>query len=299
MLLAMDPAFWDGQVGDVMKVEIGRVQPMLPQQEAILNPSIVPISKLNDLLKAHRNIIIVDIADNLRNVETKTVLTRSKWAEGQLIYTIHAKSEEEFIKEFKKNGKAVVDAIIEEERVRLSKYHHIVKDIGLTQELDSLLHIDLTVPKDFVKVKTSKHFASYMRERIVYLSGTGHDVIQGIVVYEWPYYGEQMFTSEYQAALRDSVMQDKVQSDNDSPMIVEPLRPPLGMERNHMNNYAYETRGLWKFESPLMGGPYVSLTLVDQHRGRIITVDGYVFAPKFDKIEYLREMEAIIYSVKF
>ena len=48
-----------------------------------------------------------------------------------------------------------------------------------------------------------------------------------------------------------------------------------------------------------MGGPFVSLTQYDEQRGRIVTVDGYVYAGKKDKRNYMRQIEAIISTMKF
>jgi hypothetical protein len=31
----------------------------------------------------------------------------------------------------------------------------------------------------------------------------------------------------------------------------------------------------------------------------VVTAEGYVFAPKFDKREYLREVEAVVKSMEF
>jgi len=40
-------------------------------------------------------------------------------------------------------------------------------------------------------------------------------------------------------------------------------------------------------------------TLVrDKKRNRIITVEGFVFAPRYDKHNYIRKLEAILYSLK-
>jgi hypothetical protein len=52
-------------------------------------------------------------------------------------------------------------------------------------------------------------------------------------------------------------------------------------------------------ENALMGGPFMSLTMYDEKRDRIVTVDGYVFAPYFRKMEYMREVEAILRSFTF
>ena len=47
-----------------------------------------------------------------------------------------------------------------------------------------------------------------------------------------------------------------------------------------------------------MGGPFISLSTLNETKDKIICIEGQVFAPKFDKREYLREMEAVLYSFK-
>ena len=45
-----------------------------------------------------------------------------------------------------------------------------------------------------------------------------------------------------------------------------------------------------------MGAPFIGLSAVDKKRNKVITVEGYVYAPKFDKLNYIRQMEAILYT---
>jgi hypothetical protein len=45
-----------------------------------------------------------------------------------------------------------------------------------------------------------------------------------------------------------------------------------------------------------MGGPFVHLAIVDENQSRILNIVGYVYAPQFNKRDYLREIEAMIYS---
>jgi hypothetical protein len=51
-------------------------------------------------------------------------------------------------------------------------------------------------------------------------------------------------------------------------------------------------------ENDFMGGPFLHYTLVDEKNNRVIELDAFVFAPKFDKREYLRELEAIVKTVR-
>ena len=63
--------------------------------------------------------------------------------------------------------------------------------------------------------------------------------------------------------------------------------------------YGIETRGLWKIEDgEAMGGPFVSLTRLDQVNGRVVTAETFLFAAGQKKRNALRQNEAILYSLK-
>ena len=63
--------------------------------------------------------------------------------------------------------------------------------------------------------------------------------------------------------------------------------------------YLNELRGLWQMKGDFMGGAFVNYSMVDEKRNRVISLDGYVYCPKFDKREYLREQEALIKTITF
>lgn len=60
-----------------------------------------------------------------------------------------------------------------------------------------------------------------------------------------------------------------------------------------------EMYGLWDVEHYFMGGPYVSYTTVNKELGEVITVDCYVYSPKVDKRNMLRELQHMIYLIDF
>jgi alpha-D-ribose 1-methylphosphonate 5-triphosphate synthase subunit PhnG len=47
-----------------------------------------------------------------------------------------------------------------------------------------------------------------------------------------------------------------------------------------------------------MGGPYVSLAVLDVANQRVIVGYGYVYAPNKDKRNFIRQIEAMLYSMK-
>jgi len=48
-----------------------------------------------------------------------------------------------------------------------------------------------------------------------------------------------------------------------------------------------------------MGGPFVALTVIDEVHQQILTVEGFVYAPSRDKRNLLRQMDAMVYSMKW
>ena len=127
-----------------------------------------------------------------------------------------------------------------------------------------------------------------------------HDVQQGILVYDYPYVDDSTFTRKFLLAKRDSVLKKYMPGPSEgSYMTTEYFYEPEYKEINLDGDYAVEIRGLFKMENAFMGGPFVSITRYDRVRGRIVTAEGFVFAPKFDKREYLREVEAVVKSLSF
>ena len=57
-----------------------------------------------------------------------------------------------------------------------------------------------------------------------------------------------------------------------------------------------EIRGLWEVQNDFMGGPFVSHAFYDKDSANIIVLEGFVYAPRYDKRNYLRQVESMLYS---
>ena len=60
-----------------------------------------------------------------------------------------------------------------------------------------------------------------------------------------------------------------------------------------------EMVGLWDVENYFMGGPYVSYTTVNSRTNEVITIDCYVYSPKVEKRNMLRELQALVHLIDF
>ena len=52
-------------------------------------------------------------------------------------------------------------------------------------------------------------------------------------------------------------------------------------------------------EGDFMGGPFLNYIIKDEKNNRMLFVDAFVYAPKYNKREYLRKMEAMVSTLKF
>jgi len=77
------------------------------------------------------------------------------------------------------------------------------------------------------------------------------------------------------------------------------FEPPTFNEIWLNDGYCAEIRGLWKMKNGgSMGGPFYSHTRLDEINQRVITIEGFVFAPGTKKRNAIRQLEAIVYSTK-
>jgi hypothetical protein len=60
-----------------------------------------------------------------------------------------------------------------------------------------------------------------------------------------------------------------------------------------------EMVGLWDVENYFMGGPFVSYTTVNQATKEVITIDCYIYSPKDEKRNMMRDLQHLVYLVDF
>jgi hypothetical protein len=69
-------------------------------------------------------------------------------------------------------------------------------------------------------------------------------------------------------------------------------------ERNIDGREVLEVRGLWEMRNGALGGPFVSLARVDTASRRVVVGEGFVYSPSTDKRDLVRQMEAVLRTLK-
>lgn len=293
-MLVISQDHWNGTVGDSIRAELIKPFPMILQLEPTFNVIFKSRKEFSATNRYHRNIIMVETG---QDVEPEARQVTDRWALGQKIYTLQAKTDEELLALWDEYSESISKDIRTQDRKRIAAYVETVVNYDAKARLKETMDLELTMHRDFKERKIGSNASSFLKERVQYLSGRPHEVKQGLVVYTYPYDQDSLLTPENLNAKRNNVLGRLVQSANNAPMTVEMRLPPTYTRVAHDSLYAIEGRGLWRMDDPIQGGTFVSLTVVDEEKGRVVTVDGYVYSPQFDKRPLLLEIEAFIYSL--
>ncbi len=281
---------WESPAGSKIREVLAQPQLALPQDEPIFELIDVPPAAFKEIFKTSRNIVTAKILPGLDSA--KVEFKKDIWAWPQAVINIRAKSQEQFVEVFDKNSDKIAAYLIKAERDRLLMNYKNYNDKAVKNTILEKFGFNLNVPPGFAVTKPKDDFAWIRYET--------PEISQGIIVYTYPYSSDSTFTLDYILSKRDAILKKYVDGPTKgSYMTTEHLLAPVFNVFSFKNNYAAETRGLWKVKNDFMGGPFINMTILDASNNRIVMLDGYVYAPRYDKRNYLRQVEAMMHSLAF
>jgi len=289
MIVVISKDNWEGTPGQTIRDILAQPQMGLPQEEPLFNLVNVPHEGFKDIFRSTRNIIQTRISSTVE--KSGVTMKDDVWAYPQATVQINAKNQEEFVSLFDQNKDKILSYFLAAERERNIMNYNKVFEKAVYNTLDQDFGITMKVPPGFRIVKKEKDF--------IWIQYDTPDIIQGIVIYSNPYVSDSAFTESYQLPIRDSILKKYVEGPTDgSYMGTEHRIEQIFNIKKHNGNYASEMRGMWRLHNDFMGGPYVSLSVLDLADQRVINAYGFVYAPSKDKRNLLRQVEAMIYSLK-
>ena len=304
IIVVSSKAIWEAGLDTIMRDNFQYYLPMLPQPEAAFTILHYTPKQFSMILERHRNIISVKINPELTDAQAKFDLLKDKWAKEQLVLEIVAPSLDVVKDLFDEKKEDLVKIIDTKENERLSWLFSAYAAKPVMSLVKRKFDVDLIFPKGFEVAKDTSDFLWLKREKSRNLSGNMYYIIQNLVIFTTPYESENSFDDASLLKSRDHFVKKIPGPSTGSYMtsvyaFQEMDLYPEGEDVNIDGSYGRLLRGLWKMENDFMGGPFISLSTYDEKNNRLITIEGEVFAPKFDKREYLREMEAILFSLRF
>lgn len=289
VVLVIEPSLWSSDTGKEFKKMLSQTHPALPQPEPVFDLIHIPYSAFSNIFKTHRNVIIAKIDKDLH--EPKMIVQENLWAKPQIVVNVLAPDESSLEELVRENGDLLVERITKKELKRYADNYKKYEQIGFADQIENKFGVRLTLPKGYRMNLDTTDF-TWFESR-----GRG-DVVQGILIYTYDK-PEVELTSEYLYAKRTQFTKRFVPGPIvGSYMAVEREAPTFRREMKVNDIDIIELRNLWKVENEFMGGPFISFSLIDEDKNKILNIDGFVYAPQFDKRDYLRQVEAILNSVQ-
>lgn len=292
VLLVIDEDVYRTSGGEAIFNVLNDAVPHLPQAEPMFKMSRLQHSMFDNLLKTTRNIVFVNV-DSTKYTTPKIHLTRNRWAKTQAIADVVAPNTEELKSLLERDGHRIQEYFVKAERERMMNYYKSNRNKEASLKTNRMFGCNIAVPTSLNKYVEGDNF-------LWMTNGNIAGVRQDIIIYSVPYRSKNQLTHEAIIARRDSILKANVPGGVEGSYMGTELRyeqPTSEFIRLH-DTWAAETRGLWKmYNGESMGGPFVSLTRIDELNQRIITIEGFVFAPGKDKRNPLRQMDAMVYSL--
>ena len=281
----------------------------LPQMEPVFTVSHVPVAQFDNFLKSTRNILLVDI-DEHKYTMVQTKYSRDIWSKPQALVRIQAPSEEAFLQYWSENGEAVREWFVREELARQIRFYRANTNKNARARLNKQGY-DLLIPEDYILImdtalSINDQMVNGQMVNVLWCCNNKGPMRKDVLVYSYPYRSQEQFSNEALVGMRNAVMGQIVTAQvPGSHMGTEhkhfpPVSRSVPMLRDSIGGfYGVETRGLWKIEDgEAMGGPYVSLTRLDQVNARVVTAETFLYAAGQKKRNAMRQCEAILYTLE-
>ncbi len=286
MLVVIDKGMWERPAGRALFDVLDSDVPGLPQPERSFRISQIIPSKFDRGFRIFRNIIDVDIQPIY--TQPKLKYSRDSYASPQMIMTIQAPDEQSFEEFVAKNRQVIVDFFTKAEMNRQinllkEKYSPVV-----AAKVGSIFGCDVRIPAELERYKEGKDFLWASSDN------NSTNTSLNFVIYSYPYTDKNTFTKDYFVHKRDSVMKINIPGAREGQYIQTDADYVDVKDFAVKGEYAFEARGLWYMENDMMGGPFVSHARVDRPNGRVVVVEGFVYAPEKKKRDLMRKLEAAL-----
>ena len=295
MLVVADRSVYNGSTKQLIDTIFRQPQVGLPQVEPMFDVVNIPTSSFQntEMFRVHRNVMICDVkADN----PNKAYFHKDQWSAPQVVFEFAASDRAHLDSLIEHYAPQVTEAMHQADYRRIEKAFRGTLGYELVEKIEKQFNFRLTVSSEFEMAhpqNPSPDFAWIRKE--------AKDFGLGVLVHVADYKDADVFQEETILNHLDTLMRRHVPGPAPESYMGTQRSTEFYTRVVDFNDckYAVETRGCWRLFGDFMGGPFVCYTLLDPSGSRIITLVGYVFCPRFNKRDYLMQVDGICHSLKF
>lgn len=315
VLILMDSTQWKSELGEAVRNIFSPEVAGLPRSEEMFKVIWVHPSNKIKLLTQIRNLVYVfaldqassgtrSIIDNLSEETINSIKTdssfylvnkKNEYSRGQEVMYLFGNTTQELIHHLKRDGDRIQDFFnnVEKQRMMAS----IIKTSATrnhTALLQKEYQVSMHFPAGFQLVQKEKDF--------VWFRSPETEIDKNFFIGRKPYESEYQLLPDSLLAWRESICSKYIFEDPDMPssfITTErsiPFNPIKAKQINFNGGFGMEIRGLWRTNNKTMGGPFISISFVNEVDKHIYYLEGFVYSPGKPQRELIREMEAIAYT---
>ena len=287
VVVVIDRDNWEGNLGVEVRELLACDCPYLAQLEPMYSLVNVTPGGFADLFKVHRNIVIFDINED--KTENKVSYLHDIWAAPQCVINVSAKDAKAATELVQANGKFIVSAIEQAERDRVIRNSIRYEERSLAPQVAEIFGGSPHFPMGYKLKKKTDSF--------IWIADEKQYTIQGVLIYKYPATVAEEFTRDNIVSHRNAILKENVPGMFDGTYMTtsKVITPDVEYLKYKGRDFA-QLRGYWEVENDYMGGPFVSHSFFSPDGMEVIVAEAFVYAPKYDKRQYLRQVESILYS---
>ena len=290
MIVVIEKAHWDGELGDALREYLACDCDFLPQPEPLYNLAYVTPAGFTNMFQSHRNIIMVHIDQDVK--EDGITFYNNKWARPQCIIMINAKGLDEAVAVVRRDYEKIRARLEQAERDRVVASARLYEAKEIRENVAERFGGSIVFPSGYVIKKINDSFA--------WIGNDNTYVYKDILVYRYPANGKDDLQPETIIAQRNRILKENVPGMFDGTyMTTSQVAEPKVSYINYKGHDFAETRGFWEVENDFMGGPFVSHSFYSLDGSEILVFEAFVYAPKYDKRQYMRQTESLLYSFQW
>ena len=288
VIVVIEKDDWEGALGADVRELLASDCPYLAQKEPLYTLVNIAPGGFGDLLKIHRNIVYFAINPKLDS--TSVIYRHDVWAAPQCMVQLNARNSAEAEQLLASSGPTILSFIEQAERDRVIRNSIRYEESGIAPKVAEVFGGSPHFPMGYKLKKLTPEFCWVADEK--------QYTIQGILIYKYPARGDaQEMTLDRIIAMRNEVLKFNVPGMFDNTwMTTGTYMPPQLEYLRYKGRDFTQVRGLWEVENDYMGGPFVSHSFYSPDGTEVIVAEAFVYAPKYDKRQYLRQVESILYS---
>lgn len=288
VLVVMDKFNWENSTGEILQDILKEEYPGLPQSEPLFDVIQITAGSFQGLYQFHRSIVLTTVESGL---EPRIRFRENVWAKPQIMIQMEAPTGADLKKLIEDNEDRIQSFLVQYDRSRLVDLYKENKDPAIQKEIAAHHQIRLAIPRGYS--------LDFSKDEYTSVSIEASDLSQVIQIYDYPVDGPEDLTVPKIIKQRNLTTKAFVQGPTkESWMTISKLYQPIAYDLKSNNMDVVEIRGLWDLENGFMGGPFISHSVYDAKRNRIVCVDGYIYHPNQKKRIKLKQLEAIIYSME-